>query len=189
MLNILNLKLAKVKGSKKLRKIIKLYRKFFGERDPGNIDFNFEERPSRMEIVQGIIDKKKYNNYLEIGTFDDELFSYIKCSKKIGVDPFSGGTHRMTSDEYFSKFKDKFDIIFIDGLHHYEQVKKDIFNSLEILNSNGIILMHDCLPKICVQAIPGTEIEWNGDVWKAFVEVRTNPELDSYTCYVIMVLK
>ena len=25
------------------------------------------------------------------------------------------------------------DIIFIDGLHHYEQVKKDIFNSLEIL--------------------------------------------------------
>ena len=53
----------------------------------------------------------------------------------------------MTSDEYFSKFKDKFDIIFIDGLHHYEQVKKDIFNSLEILNSNGIILMHDCLKK------------------------------------------
>ena len=90
----------------------------------------------------------------------------------------------MTSDEYFSKFKDKFDIIFIDGLHHYEQVKKDIFNSLEILNSNGIILMHDCLPKnLGAQAIPRTEIEWNGDVWKAFVEVRTNPELDSYTCY------
>ena len=82
MLNILNLKLAKVKGSKKLRKIIKLYRKFFGERDPGNIDFNFEERPSRMEIVQGIIDKK-YNNYLEIGTFDDELFSYINAVKRL----------------------------------------------------------------------------------------------------------
>ena len=69
-----------------------MYRKFFNEKRPRNIDFNFEERPSRMEIVQRIIDKKKYNNYLEIGTFDDELFSYIKCSKKIGVDPFSGGT-------------------------------------------------------------------------------------------------
>ena len=44
--------------------------------------------------------------------------------------------------------------------------------------------MHDCLPKnLGAQAIPRTEIEWNGDVWKAFVEVRTNPELDDYTCY------
>ena len=45
----------------------------------------------------------------------------------------------MTSDEYFKKFKDKFDLIFIDGLHHYNQVEKDIYNSLEILNDKRII--------------------------------------------------
>ena len=44
--------------------------------------------------------------------------------------------------------------------------------------------MHDCLPvSLGAQSVPRTEVNWNGDVWKAFVEQRTNPMLDSYTCY------
>ena len=39
----------------------------------------------------------------------------------------------MSSDEFFLKNKDQFDIIFIDGLHVYEQVKRDIENSLIVL--------------------------------------------------------
>ena len=183
MFNFINKKFAKVKASRKLRKLIKVFRKYFGEKDPGNINFHFDSKPSRMQIVQEIINIKKFDSYLEIGTFNDELFSFIKCKKKIGIDPFSGGTHRMTSDEYFKKFKDKFDLIFIDGLHHYNQVEKDIYNSLKILNDNGILLMHDCLPQsLSAQAIPRTETVWNGDVWKVFVKMRTDPNLDCYTC-------
>ena len=39
----------------------------------------------------------------------DKNFSKINVKKKVGIDPVSGGTHRMTSDEFFSSNKEKFD--------------------------------------------------------------------------------
>ena len=30
-------------------------------------------------------------------------YFHVKCERKVGVDPYSGGTHRMTSDEFFLK--------------------------------------------------------------------------------------
>ena len=72
--------------------------------------------------------------------------------------------------------------IFIDGLHHYKQVLKDIDNSLNCLNSNGVILMHDCLPQsLNAQFVPRTESTWNGDVWKALASKRVLKNLDCYT--------
>ena len=44
--------------------------------------------------------------------------------------------------------------------------------------------MHDCLPiSISAQSIPRTEVNWNGDVWKSFVEQRTKENLDCYTIF------
>ena len=50
----------------------------------------------------------------------------------------------MTSDKFF-KDNEKFDIIFIDGLHTFEQTIKDIDNSIKFLRDKGVILIHDCL--------------------------------------------
>ena len=73
--------------------------------------------------------------------------------------------------------------MFIDGLHTYQQVKKDILNSVKFLNNNGIILVHDCLPdKMSKQAVPRYKMQWNGDVWKAIVDLRQDTDLDIYTC-------
>ena len=89
----------------------------------------------------------------------------------------------MTSDEFFLNNNDKFDIIFIDGLHQYEQVIKDVKNSLNCLTKNGIILLHDCLPRtLWNQVYPRINSDWNGDVWKAIVECRTYENIDTYTC-------
>lgn len=108
----------------------------------------------------------------------------MSVKKKIGVDPVSGGNVRLTSDDFFKTNKEKFDIIFIDGLHKYHQVRKDILNSIKCLNKNGVILIHDCLPKdYYANAVPRSVINWNGDVWKAFVEMRTKKNLDCYCCY------
>ena len=94
-----------------------------------------------------------------------------------------GGTHRMTSDNFFKTNQKTFDIIFIDGLHEYSQVLRDIKNSINFLNKDGIILVHDCLPaKIWHQTMPQTHSSWNGDVWKAIVECRTLKHIDTYTC-------
>ena len=88
----------------------------------------------------------------------------------------------MTSDNFFINNKKNFDIVFIDGLHHYEQVKKDITNSLNFLNQDGIILVHDCLPtSISKQAVPRYRMSWNGDVWKAIVDLRQDENLQIYT--------
>ena len=39
----------------------------------------------------------------------------------------------MTSDEFFKSNNEFFDLIFLDGLHTYEQTIKDIDNSIQII--------------------------------------------------------
>ena len=152
------------------------------ERFSKKFNYDWNNTQTRFEIINKLINSKKFKSYLEIGCQSDVNFSKIKIENKVGVDPQSGGTLRMTSDEFFSQNKDTFDLIFIDGLHIHEQVLKDIDNSLNVLNENGVILLHDCLPaKIWHQTIPQTHSSWNGDVWKSIVQSRTREDIDTYT--------
>ena len=155
----------------------------YGEKFFKRLNYDWSKYPSRIEIIQNIINKKKYQNYLEIGCDKNENFSKIKIKNKIGVDPLQGGTIRKTSDEFFNSNTEKFDIIFLDGLHTYEQTIKDINNSLKFIKSSGVIIIHDCLPKkIWNQIVPRIYGHWNGDVWKAIVHSRTYQNADTYTC-------
>ncbi len=155
----------------------------YGEKFFKRLDYDWTKYPSRTKIIQEIIDKKKYKNYLEIGCDRDENFSKINAEKKIGVDPLQGGTLRMTSDDFFKQNNENFDLIFLDGLHTYEQTITDIDNSLKLINNNGVIIIHDCLPKkIWNQVVPRLYGHWNGDVWKAIVHSRTYNYADTYTC-------
>ena len=184
ILSFIKKKYIRLQGSRNILKLNYFIEKNLRDKKLGNIGFDFSKKPSRQFIVQEIINIKKYQSYLEIGTFHDELFAHVKCKKKVGVDPVSGGTIRKTSDQFFKDNEDTFDCIFIDGLHYYSQVKKDIQNSLKALNPNGIILLHDCLPNNHFeQAVPRCQITWNGDVWKAIVECRVKEDIDTYTCY------
>ena len=163
--------------------INRIYYFLFIERFNKKLSFNFPENIFRWHLIQFLIDKYKYSTYLEIGCDKDQSFSKIKIPHKVGVDPISGGTIRITSDNFYKTNKEKFDIIFIDGLHHYEQVIDDINNAIDILNDNGHILVHDCLPRtIAHQAVPRYRGSWNGDVWKSIVELRTKPDLEVFTC-------
>ena len=105
----------------------------YGEKFYKRLDYNWSGLPSRTEIIQKIIDRKNYKDYLEIGCDNDENFSKINVQNKIGVDPLKGGTLRMTSDDFFKKNEINFDVVFLDGLHTYEQTIKDINNSLKFL--------------------------------------------------------
>jgi hypothetical protein len=128
---------------------------------------------ARYDIINYLIKKYNYKSYLEIGVQYEDNWSKVICDIKIGVDPERGGTHRMTSDDFFKDNKEKFDIIFIDGLHHADQVKKDIINSLDILNNIGTIICHDMIPlSYESQVVPRRSKHWNGDCWKAFVHLK-----------------
>ena len=43
----------------------------------------------------------------------------------------------------FSPYFGKMDMVFVNGMHHYEAVKSDTINALKIAKSNGYILWHD----------------------------------------------
>ena len=164
----------------KLKKILYL---FYGEKFFKRKKYDWSKYPKRLEIIQKIIDLKRYKSYLEIGCDKNQSFSSVTIEKRVGVDPVEGGSHKMTSDKFFSINKDLYDFIFIDGLHEYSQVIRDIKNSLNSLSMNGVIVLHDCLPRnIWNQITPRINSDWNGDVWKAIVECRTFDYIDTYTC-------
>ena len=164
---------------KKFRKhLLKMYNSYLGK-----INFNFNTKPKRWELINKIIKKNKYTDYLEIGCFDNECFNKINIKNKIGVDPIKGGTVKETSDKFFEKNNKNFDIIFIDGLHIYDQVWRDIQNSLRFLNKGGTILCHDSLPQEYLeQTVPYSIGTWVGDVWKAIVKFRMEKNLDIAVC-------
>ena len=50
---------------------------------------------------------------------------------------------RLSSDNFFKQNKFFFDIIYIDGSHFANDVKKDFIQSIKILNKNGLIIFDD----------------------------------------------
>lgn len=170
----------------------------------------------RYDMIQAcinVIRKRKKVNYVEIGVQTGLCFFKIEADRKIAVDPhfiikitkkvrayiknlsnFNNTFFELTSDDFFEKKSDYLkkvggiDVIFIDGLHLYEQVVKDIENSLKHLNKGGVILVHDCNPlsePASIRAYTSEEAavlvgdhpqwinQWNGDVWKAVVQLRS----------------
>jgi Methyltransferase domain len=176
--NYLNKKIGKIKRDLKANScaLVSILKNDYSSK---KLAINWNDKPTRFDLINKLIADHKYDNYLEIGCSRDDCFQAITSKNKIGVDPFHGGTHRMTSDDFFASNKQKFDIIFIDGLHQYEQVKRDMLNGVTALNDGGIILVHDCLPLNYFAQLPFPPGgDWNGDVWKAFVELRSMDNID-----------
>lgn len=121
-------------------------------------------------LLNFLVERYKLKSYLEIGVHTRAInFDKIRCKYKVCVDPavsamadFEG-----TSDDFFKANTETFDLIFIDGLHHADQVKKDFDNSLKVLNPGGIIMLHDCSPALEKYThVPRDSKIWCGDVYK-----------------------
>lgn len=152
------------------------------------------KRRMRWDLINALLQQRNGTRYLEIGCRDDRCFRRVHAAQKVGVDPEHGGTHRMTSDDFFAHYDGPpFDVIFIDGLHQCLQVIRDAHNALRHLAPNGAIVLHDCLPEKEEHQIthhpqtgelltgPPSGKPWNGDVWKAAVALRT-ADVDLATC-------
>jgi len=53
--------------------------------------------------------------------------------------------HKITSDTFFEQNTKIFDMIYIDGSHQCENIRRDMINSFKYLASNGIMWMDDYL--------------------------------------------
>ena len=133
----------------------------------------------RYDIINNFISARNYGSFLEIGTNHGDTLRRVICPVKVSVDPdiCTPATHHMTSDAFFaSTTAGMYDIIFIDGLHEHNQVMRDIHNSLQHLNPNGVIVMHDCSPSAedeqAYSSVSMNDRVWLGTVWKAYVVAR-----------------
>ncbi len=155
----------------------------------------------RHEILQSFLGLYDEPSYLEIGVNQGHTFQNVKAKTKVAVDPDflfdlneaslkdpSAEFIVATSDIFFEEImgdRKKFDVIFIDGLHTFDQVLRDILNSISCLNEGGVIVVDDVIPSDYAasvgdiptmaeirKAIGSPTFDWMGDVFKAvfFVE-------------------
>lgn len=130
--------------------------------------------------------------YLEIGVSHGETFRDVEILEKTGVDPhFAFNTEELASDlnRFVTSTSDKFfelepllpayDIVFIDGLHSFEQVVRDLSNSLIRTHAKSVLILDDTFPNDVYSALPdhaasihfrkaaGSDCDsWHGDVFK-----------------------
>lgn len=142
---------------------------------------------NHTDLLNYLAVKFNLKNYLEIGVnVKNNNFNHILCKNKIGVDPkvSADATYQMTSDEYFARYgNDEFDLIFIDGLHEKDQVRKDFENSLKSLSLGGFIVLHDCAPAFEVNCHYPRDKRgvWNGDVYKFICTLGEYSDIDFCT--------
>jgi len=144
-------------------------------------------------------------NYLEIGLSAGKTFQNVKFMLRVGVDPHplfaldklpkQSTVFPITSDDFFAICEEStFDLVFIDGLHTFEQTYRDLIHSLELCPT-GLILIDDVVPSDEFSAmrdqmdsqalrkkadISGSS--WHGDVFKVILCLSDHhPELSVRT--------
>lgn len=168
---------------------------------------------NRVKAVQRALDGRSNPIYLEIGVSKGLAFRRVSADEKIAVDPEfrltaqsraqadakARVTHyfETTSDEFFANeaaFLERrpVDVALIDGMHTYEQVVRDVENTVRYLRDDGVIFLHDCNPAteligrraqswddfVAQQKGPLVIGIWSGDVWKSIVYLRSmRPDL------------
>jgi hypothetical protein len=141
---------------------------------------------SRLDVVQGLLDMYEEPRYLEVGVHSGETLFGVRAAARVGVDPhfrFDVDEARRTqpqcelwpveSDEYFGRIASpatRFDVVFLDGLHTFEQTLRDLLNALALLADGGVVVVDDVQPSSSVAAIGHLE---------RFVAVRTALEVES----------
>ena len=70
---------------------------------------------------------------------------YKNCSENLSQLNKSYNLIKDTSHNFFQNNNKKFNVIYIDGSHLYEDVKKDFINSMKCLDDGGILICDDFL--------------------------------------------
>lgn len=140
----------------------------------------------------------KATTYLEVGVERGETFFRVNVERKTGVDPNfrfdpkefaekSIDFFPVISDEFFSMEGDKrvYDLVFLDGLHTYEQTLRDLMSVLTMTHTNSVILIDDVLPSDVFSSLRdhgeaikfremngGSGPAWHGDVFKVIAFIH-----------------
>jgi len=106
----------------------------------------FYQRNGFISLLVNSIPNIKELSYLELGLHRGENFNAVNARNKDSVDCdiSTSATYHMTTDRFFELNSIKYDVIFIDANHEYEQILKDFQNALRVCNK--YIFLHDMFP-------------------------------------------
>lgn len=150
---------------------------------------------TRDTVVQSVIDLFDYPSCLEIVASKNETLKKIKAKRKTAVDPcfrfdFNNYSeldsdisfYQGTSDDFFSDARvrrEAYDVIYLDGLHTFDQTLRDLLNAIALVKPSGVIVIEDVIPNSyrallpnesdCVQLrlLSGEhDKSWMGDVYR-----------------------
>lgn len=137
-------------------------------------------------------------SYLEIGVSRGLTFRDVRIERRTGVDPrflldvasVANPWTRLVaaeSDAFFAAepVGSAYDIVYIDGLHHHEQVIRDFTNAVLHTHRRSAILLDDTLPCDVYSALRdhqaafrhraaagGRSDAWHGDAYRAVLYIH-----------------
>ena len=137
-------------------------------------------------------------SYLEIGVETGVTFERVRVAERTGVDPTflfdiaedadeTTMLARTTSDEFFSELPaaNLYDLIFIAGVHTFEQSYRDLCNSILHSQPHTVILLDDTLPSDVYSSLRdpyqaqafrdaagGDSSDWHGDTFKVVFAIH-----------------
>lgn len=137
-------------------------------------------------------------SYLEIGVSQGTTFLGVDIERKVAVDPqfafdFSIHQsdlvefHQLPSDQFFVRQAGNrtFDVMFIDGLHTFEQTFRDFCNSICHSHNNSVWIIDDVVPCDVYSTLrdyreafkfryaTGNKVNaWHGDVFKVVFAIH-----------------
>jgi predicted O-methyltransferase YrrM len=122
------------------------------------------------------------NNYSHVTSFDINQYNTVYIGKQFIDKEFPKRHTLITGDsretvKKYPKNKIKFDLIFIDGGHHYEIVKEDFKNCMELADSDTIIVLDDTVKN------PYLQRWWNDGpnrIWNEYKQNGLLTEIASY---------
>lgn len=155
--------------------------------------------------VNELLDGMPSSRYLEIGLDRGHTFEDVAADERWGVDPsprFSlldlpSGIRLFvsTSDDFFETLDPgvRFDVVFIDGLHVYRQVYRDLLNAFSHAGPSCAVLVDDVVPVDAISAIPDLNRSiserqrqglkgspWHGDVFRVVPLLRDHHSVLEY---------
>ncbi|WP_205474588.1 class I SAM-dependent methyltransferase [Nocardioides sp. SYSU D00038] len=127
-------------------------------------------RIPRHQVVRRLLATYDDPRYLEVGVSAGRTFHQLAASTMVAVDPEfrfdhvaaarehpHATYHPVTSDEYFGTVigrDDKFEVVYLDGLHTFEQTLRDLLNALEHLTPDGVVVIDDVRPPSYHASLP-----------------------------------
>lgn len=153
--------------------------------------------PRNTEITPIIVEFAKLlkpSTYVEIGVKNGYTFNQISCfvdrAVAVDINPMRSLNERpgvekyqMSSQEFFSIWKDPIDMMFIDADHRREAVLSDVYGGIKFIrDKSGLMLLHDTHPGCeelmddgyCSTAWQAASTLWGESVIN-FMEVLTIP--------------